>query len=120
MRTPIGWCASGVLSVDGRVARLLEDGRLPPGAPGLAQGVAHLAEGRVRASGLNDVRHDVLILAQRSLAEPAECLLYRRRIAPSPDCLDALDLLPLERRVDAKDVEFVLVVERVPVDADDD
>src|SRR6187397_1582075 len=37
----------------------LKDWRLPPDAPDLAQGVARLAEGRVRAGGFHERRHEV-------------------------------------------------------------
>ena len=46
--------------------------------------------------------------------------LRRRRVARRAHRLHALDLLRLERRVDAEELDLLLLLELVPVDADDD
>src|SRR5437763_3565552 len=115
--------AAGVVLIAPRLDAIsveeLEDRSLPPDAPHLAERVAHLAHGHVRSPGLDDRRHEVRIALGGGL-ERSERGLDRRAVAARAQGSDALDLLLLERRVDAQDVELRLVVELVAVDADDD
>src|SRR5581483_4655967 len=91
-----------------RVAWKLEDGSLAPDAPDLPERVAHLAECRVRPRGLDEQRHQVLALAGRGLLELRQRPLDLGRVAAPPKAPDPLDLLPLERRVDPKDLQLGL------------
>src|SRR6266496_2557025 len=81
------------------ISPTLEDRRLAPGAPHLAQRVAHLSERRVRARGLDDRRHQVRVACGGPL-ELGERLFDRGGVASRPQRLHALDLLLLERGVD--------------------
>src|SRR4051794_24731359 len=53
-------------------------------------------------------------------AQTRERRLDSCRVAPGADALYALDLLALQRRVDAENLDLLLVLLDVPVDADDD
>src|SRR5207244_1350088 len=50
----------------------LEDGGLPPHAPDLAEGVAHLAHRHVGARGVDDRRHQVLVVPLRGRLQAGE------------------------------------------------
>src|SRR5439155_23497806 len=56
----------------------------------------------------------------RVLLQPRERCVRRGRVAPLPYCLHALDLLLLEGRVDAEELDRLLLLELVAVDADHD
>ena len=85
----------------------------------LAQGVAHLTDRDVvaRASTMCGIR------LSPSRSEASRSRRSASSTAAESRCraqrLHALDLLLLERRVDAEDVELLSSVELVPVDADD-
>src|SRR5437879_9141412 len=96
-----------------------EDRGLAPDAPDLAQGVAHLAERDIRAGGHHEQRHEVLVLLDGGLLQPCERRLDGPGVAAAAKAADALDLLSLEGRVDAEDLELGLVLEPVAVGADD-
>src|SRR4029078_10655167 len=93
---------------------------LAPDAPDFAQSVAHLAHRDVRARGLDDRAHQVAIVASGVLFQTRERRFDRPRVAPGSKRLHSVDLLLLECRVDAQDLERPLVLEFVAVDADDD
>src|SRR6266545_4090270 len=101
------------------ISPTLEDRRLAPGAPDLAERVAHLAQRRVRSRRLDDRRHQVHVAFSRPL-ERGQSLVDRAGVSPRPQRLHARGLLLLECRVDAQDLERPLVLLRVAVDADDD
>ena len=95
-----------------RASIALEDRRLAPDAPDLAERVAHLAHRHVGAGGVDDRRHQVAAVARGVLASArASAASTAGRVAPRAQRLDALDLLPLERRVDLEDLERLLVLE---------
>src|SRR2546421_5188599 len=89
------------LRLDAISAVRLEDRRLPPDAPHLAERVAHLAHRHVGAGGLDDRRHEVVVLPFGSRLQPRERRLDRCRVAPRAQRPHALDLLALEGRIDA-------------------
>src|SRR5581483_12300023 len=55
----------------------------------------------------------------RGAFQVGESRLDRRRVAASAQSLDTVDLLALELRIDAEDLESRLVLHLVAVDADD-
>src|SRR5690349_11815980 len=97
-----------------------EDRRFAPRAPDLAQRVAHLSHRHVGARGLHDRLHQVAVVVGRVLLQARERRSGSRRVALRPHCLHALDLLLLERGIDAKDLDRLLLLDLVSVDADDD
>src|SRR5215471_16690379 len=97
-----------------------EDGGLAPGAPDLAQRVAHLAHRDVRARRLHDRLHEVAAVVGRVLLQPRDRGLRSRRVASPPHRLDTFDLLLLERRIDAEDLDRLLLLHLVAVHSDDD
>src|SRR5215467_3637757 len=101
------------------MVRALEDRRLAPGAPGGAEDVAHLAEGGVGAGGGDDRLLEVRV-GLGGAAELGERGFDRTAVASGAQRLDALDLLLLERGVDAQDLERRLVLLLIAVYADDD
>src|SRR6266516_3363117 len=103
-----------------RVINHLEDRRLAPDAPDVAQRVAHLAHCHVRPRGVHDRLHQIAVFADGILFQPGKGLLDRAGVAARPDRLDAIDLRLLERRIDLEEVRLRLVVELVAIDADDD
>src|SRR4051794_41330018 len=64
------------------------------------------------------MRHEVLAVARRRLAQPRELALDARAVAPRPDRLHAVDLLALERGVDPQRRDLPVVLVAVGVDAD--
>src|SRR3954453_9154723 len=100
------------------IGRILEDRRLAPDAPHIAEGVAHLAHRDVGAGAGDDRLHQVRV-TRGGAFELRERRLDRTGVPPRADALHPLDLLLLERRVDAEDLELRLIVELVSVDADD-
>src|SRR5215210_7540271 len=104
----------------GPVSGKLKDGGLSPDAPDLAEAVAHLTHRHVGTGGVDDERHQVDIVARRRLLEARQRGLYRRRVAPRTQRLDAVDLLLLERRVDPQDLHRGVLLELVAVHPDDD
>src|SRR5204863_6322872 len=99
-------------------ALTLEDRRLAPDTPHVSQRVAHLAHRQVRARSGQDRLHQVRVSCRAAL-ELGERLLGSGGVAARPHRTNALDLLLLERGIDAQDLERRLVVELVTVDADD-
>src|SRR5439155_25229364 len=97
----------------------LEDRRFAPDAPDVAERVAHLAHRDVGARRGEDRLHQVAPLVGGIVFEARERLLGGRRVAAGAERLDALDLLLLERGVDLEDLERLLVLELIAVDADD-
>src|SRR6185437_2477033 len=98
----------------------LKDRGLPPDAPDVAEGVAHLAHRHVGACGSHDRLHQVAVLMRRIFAQTRQRLLGRGGIAARAERLHPVDLLALERRIDLEDLKLALFVELVAVDADDD
>src|SRR5919197_1762935 len=98
----------------------LEHGCLTPGAPNLAERVAHLAERGVRPRALKNPRHQIHFSPRARIRHRRKSRLDRGRVAPAAQLLDALDLLALERRVDPQDLDLLLVLELVANDAHDD
>src|SRR6202035_4897767 len=96
----------------------LEDGRLAPGPPDAAEGVAHLAHRHVGPCGVDDRGHQVGVAARVGL-EPLERGLDGGGVAALAHGLHALDLCPLERGVDAEKLHRGFLLERVLIDADD-
>src|SRR4029453_11440548 len=97
----------------------LENRRLAPGPPDLAQRVAHLAHGHVRARGVDDRGHQISVLVGRLGLQSGERRLGRGRVAARPPRLDALDLVALEGGVDVEDLDLLLVRVLVAVHAHD-
>src|SRR5215468_5637085 len=97
-----------------------EDRRLAPRAPDLAQRVAHLAHRHVGARGRQHGLHEVAVGVGRILLQAGERRLSRGRVAPFAHRLHARDLLSLQSRVDAEDLERLLLLHLVAVNADDD
>ena len=85
-----------------RARRASEDRRLAVGAEDVLQREHDLALGGVRAGGVEQERHEVLVLARGRLAQPRELALDGVAVAARADGLHALDLLALERGVDAQ------------------
>src|SRR5579884_4221494 len=96
----------------------LEDGGLAPGAPHVAERVAHLAHRDVGAGAGHDRLHQVRV-AFGGTAEVGERPLDRGGVAAGAQCPDTFDLLALERGVDAQDLGLLLLFDLVAVDADD-
>src|SRR5437667_3712857 len=93
--------------------------RLLPGAEDLAHHVADFTEGRLRAYGVEDERHRVLVRLA-CLEETLERLLVLLRV-PSPAQLPKAFDLSLERRLrHAERLDLRLFVDDEIVDADDD
>src|SRR5262245_14509521 len=103
-----------------KLSRRSENRRLAPDAPDLAECVAHLAHRHVGPRSLDDRRHEVPVGVGRVVLQPGERGLDRGRVAAGAERLDPVDLLALERRVDAEDLRRLLVLELVAVDAHDD
>src|SRR2546425_7641345 len=83
----------------------LEDRRLAPDAPDLAEGVAHLAHRHVGAGSVDDRAHQVAVVAGGVLLQPGERRFDRRGVALRLERLHAVDLLLLEGRVDLEDLD---------------
>src|SRR5690242_14609578 len=101
------------------IAVTLEDRRLAPDAPDLPERVAHLAERHECARAHHDRVHEIRV-ALRGPLELGERILDGGRVAVGTHGAHPLDLLALERGIDAEDLERQLVLELVAVDADDD
>src|SRR3954447_799021 len=88
-----------------------EDRRLAVVAPHILQRRDDLALRAVRARRVEQVRHEVLAITRRGLAQPRKLALDARAVAPRPHPLHAVDLLALERWVDPqrRDLPVVLV-----------
>src|SRR5712691_9250651 len=82
----------------------IENGCLAPHAPHLAQRVAHLPHRHVGAGRIDDGAHQVAVVAGGIFLQPAERSLDGSRVALCLQCLHAVDLLLLERRVDLEDL----------------
>src|SRR4051794_41866281 len=91
-------------------ARGSEDRRLAVVAPDVLQRAHDLALAAVGAGGIEQVRHEVLVLARGRLAQALELALDGARVAPRADGLDAVDLLLLERGIDAQDLDRLVVL----------
>src|SRR5947209_16206370 len=77
----------------------LEDRALPVGAEHPLEGRDDLALGGVRAGGVEQGRHQVLVLARGGLAQDVQRRLHRGAVARGAGRLHASDLLALERVV---------------------
>src|SRR5215216_5731659 len=115
-----GASSTVIVLVDASRRFELEDRRLTPDAPRLAESVAHLAHRRVDPGGVDDQRHQVDAFAERCLLEPRERLLDGGRVPAGAQRPHALDLLALERGIDPQELDRSFLVELVAVDADDD
>src|SRR5262245_65782232 len=83
------------------------------------QHVADFAERDPRVDAVHDGRHH--ILARRRVAsQPVERRTHQRIVTPGAESAQALDLIALERRIDAQDRDSRLGVVAELVDADDD
>ena len=81
-------------------------GRLGVGAQDLLERLDDLAFGGVRAGAVEERGHQVASSVRPRLAQLAERLLDRGGVAARADGLHAVDLLALERRVDAEQLEL--------------
>src|ERR1700751_1226995 len=95
---------------------LLEDWRFGPRAPDVAQRLAHLTKRDVGPRGLDERGHQVVVVSGSGLLQARKRRLDGDRVAPAAQGLDALDLLALEGRVDAQDLDLGLVLQLVAVD----
>src|SRR5436305_1499419 len=98
---------------------LSKHGRLPPGPPDLAEGIAHLAHRDVRLRSLDDRGHEVAPVVGSDLLQPRQRRLGGRRVTAGAQGLHSRRLLGLERRIDAMDLDLQLALGLVAVDADD-
>src|SRR3954471_8742594 len=98
----------------------LEDGRLGVVAPDLLERLDDLPLGGVHPGGVDEVRHEVRVGRRCTLLQDAERLLNLPGVAARADALDAIDLLALQRGVDAQGRELLLALVAVAVDADHD
>src|SRR3954452_611012 len=58
------------------------------------------------ARAVQEVRHEVVVVARGGFLEQSELLLDGGAVAAGADAGDAVDLLALERRVDAQDLDL--------------
>src|SRR3712207_3066462 len=116
---PPASAAAGLSAVPSMRRGSLEDGGLRIGAEDLLQGGHDLALGGVHAGAVEQRVHQVAV-ALRDLLELRERGLDLDAAPARADPLEAIDLLALERRVDAQDLELGLVVVAVAVHAHDD
>src|SRR3954465_12457970 len=91
------------------MARSLEDRRLAPDAPHVAEGVAHLAHRHVGARGVDDRLHQVAPLDGGVRLQPRQRGLDHGTVAALAERAHTLDLLLLERRVDLEQVDLLLL-----------
>src|SRR5215217_2284421 len=98
-------------------ATSLEDGCLGVGAEDRLQGLDDLALAGVYARAVEEVRHEVVVVARRGLLELGEGGLDGLGVAAGADALHAVDLLALQRRVDPQDLDLPVAALGVGVDA---
>src|SRR5438105_12443797 len=123
---PRSWPSRPAFATTTRILRSMrgslrrsEDRRLAPDAPDPAKGVAHLAHGGVDAGCVHDRGHEVHVALGVRL-QPRERRLDLTRVPTGAHGAHALDLLRLEGRVDAQQLDRRLLLERVPIDPDHD
>src|SRR5439155_9748461 len=98
---------------------LLEYRRLAVDPVGFPECVGDFAERRVRPDGVEHVRDEILV-AQARVAEGAHGAFPARRVAARPQRTHALDLAPLDLRIDLENGNGNLVLAAEAVDPDDD
>src|SRR5215208_8022913 len=87
-------------------ATSLEDRGFCVGAEDRLQGLDDLALGGVYARAVEEVRHEIVVVARRGLLELGEGRLPGLGVAARADALHAIDLLALQRRVDPQDLDL--------------
>src|SRR5688500_3706598 len=102
-----------------KVRACLKHRGLGVGAEDALQRLDDLALGRVRSRRRQQRLHQVAVRGRR-LAQLAERALDRVAVAAGAQRLDAADLLALQLRRDAQDLELAILGLLVAVDADDD
>src|SRR5215212_11123248 len=115
-----GGCRAGYASDALAVRRYLENRRLGVRTEDRLQRADDLALGAMRAGGVEQQRHEVVPRIGGGVAQRRERALGGAVVARAARPVQALDLLALERRVDAQDRDPVaLVALGEGVDADD-